>query len=164
MITWRSSLADNEGISIKTPLSGDVLPVTSHPDLLYNANVLPAALCIKLTQGKLLAPFSGVCTFSLQYNRRISINHRSGLILHIEFCAKLFAQNSKQKQLICAGNVVAGQQLMSIELPANQQNACYAVVMLSNHHSISEVWTCQRQVIAGTDPLLIIKQKNQVKE
>ena len=164
MITWLSSLTGNEGISIKSPLSGYVLPVTSHPDLLYNANVLPAALCIKLTQGKLLAPFSGVCSVSLQYNRRISIKHRSGLTLHIEFCATLFEKHAKQKQLICAGNVIAGQQLMSFELAANQQNAGYAVIMLSHHHSFSEVWACQRQVNAGIDPLLLIKQNNHVKE
>lgn len=163
MITWRSSLPHNESVCIKSPLSGNVLPVTSHPDLLYNANVLPTALCIKLSQGKLLSPFSGVCTFSLQYNRRICIKHRSGLILQIEFCATLFAQNSKQKQFIGAGNVIAGQQLMSFELPSNQHNACYAVIMLSNHPSASEIWACQRQVIAGIDPLLFIEQNNQVK-
>ncbi len=166
MIKWHSSLASSDGVCIKSPLSGLVLPLTSHPDLLYNANVLAAALCIQVTQGTLLAPFNGVCDFSLQYNRRVSIKHRSGLTLLVELSNELCAKQHMRKQHTDKANVVAGQALLSFELPAHKHDHCYAVVMLCTNHSIAEIWACQRQVIAGTDPLLILKQKtdNQLQE
>lgn len=166
MITWQNTLSSSDGVIITSPLSGQVLPVTSHPDLLYNANVLPAALCIQLTQGTLLAPFNGECEFSLQYNRRISIKHRSGLILQVEFSNELCAQQHMRRQHTNTGPVVAGQPLLTFELSLVKHHNSYAVVMLYPDNTIAEIRACQRQVIAGADPLLALQQNtdNQVKE
>ncbi|GAB2925744.1 PTS glucose transporter subunit IIA [Rheinheimera gaetbuli] len=166
MIAWHSTLSCKDGVIITSPLSGYVLPVTSHPDLLYNTNVLPAALCIQLTQGTLLAPFNGDCEFSLQYNRRVSIKHHSGLTLQVEFSNELCGQQHMRKQHSNKGSVVAGQLLLTFELPLVKHRNSYAVVMLCPDNTIAEIHACQRLVLAGTDPLLIIKNNtdNQLKE
>lgn len=166
MITWHNTLSCSDGVNITSPLSGYVLPVTSHPDLLYNTNVLPAALCIQLTQGTLIAPFNGVCDFSLQYNRRVSIKHRSGLTLLVELSNELCEKLPMRLLQTDNGNVVAGQQLLNVELPIHKLHNSYAVVMLYPNNNIAEISACQRQVIAGKDPLLMLKQntENQLKE
>ncbi|MEH8018326.1 PTS glucose transporter subunit IIA [Rheinheimera muenzenbergensis] len=158
MITWHSTLSTGDGIAISSPLTGYVLPITSHPDLLYNANVLTAALCIQLTQGTLLAPFNGVCELSLLYHRRITIKHRSGLTLAIELGCEMHSRNIAQWQTNVF-NVVAGQPILAFDLPANRRQKNYATVMISPPQSVNEISTSQRAVTAGVDALLVL-QKN----
>jgi phosphotransferase system IIA component len=158
MIAWHSTLSCKDGVIITSPLSGYVLPVTSHPDLLYNTNVLPAALCIQLTQGTLLAPFNGDCEFSLQYNRRVSIKHRSGLTLLIELSNELCAQQHMRMQHTGSGPIVAGQLILTFDLPLVKHHNSYAVVIINPGNNIAEIRACQRQVIAGADPLLVLQQ------
>ena len=156
MIRWQSSLNGEIGISIKSPLTGHVLPITSHPDLLYNTNILPAALCIELTHGTLLAPFSGSCEFSLLGERRVTMKHRSGLGVVIDLSPLTDSKPFAVRRLDTRSTISTGQPIATFDVSARGRQKYYAAVMLILPGGVSEILACERSVTAGVDPLIII--------
>lgn len=156
MIRWQSSLSCQNGIPIKSPLTGFVLPISSHPDLLYNSNVLPSALCIQMTQGTLLAPFSGRFGFSLLGNRRITMKHQTGLGMVIDLKSSAENDAFTIMPLKSENEMKAGQPLATFDLSGRRRHKHYAAVMLMCPAGVSEIVACQRSVTAGTDPLFIL--------
>ncbi len=160
MIIWHSALNDNDGIAVKSPASGYILPVTEHPDRLYNASALPAALCIEVKQGTVVAPFNGECHFSLHNNRRITFKHQSALTLVLELSSELCQHRGTRTMVQHGSSVRTGQPVLSAELPAGHSTACYAVAMLLPHPAVTDIFASRRFVTAGADTMIILQLKN----
>jgi sugar PTS system EIIA component len=139
------------------------MPLSMHPDLLYNTNVLPQALCIKLQHGTLVSPFS--CQFNCQLlsGRRLSFKHNSGLTVQLDLPATITqASGSAVRPLVASGqNVHAGQAVMKLDLQLiGADQGLFAVLMVLPHPVISNVFSVERFVDAAQDSAIIIQIKN----
>lgn len=163
MIQWQAQHQPLSGWPVKSPATGFVMPLTSHSDLLYNANVLSQALCIKVQHDTLLAPFSGDYSYSLAGGRRLSFKHKSGLTLQLDLSDKPFqGQGAAIRRLVdCGQTVQAGQPVVRLDLQLLRDPCGYQVVfMVLPHPAIMAVFGIERFVEAGLDTALTIKLKN----
>lgn len=162
MINWLSSGENPAGFQLKSPVSGMIKPLTSHSELIYNANVLPQALCAELQQGTLVAPFTCHYDTALLGSRRLIFKHKSGLTLHVDFA---FSSNTNpalaMKQLVAPGTMVsAGQAVIRLDMQRlNPLTDLQLVLMVLPHPAINAVFSCERFVQAGQDTLFTIQLK-----
>ncbi|CAM3867926.1 PTS glucose transporter subunit IIA [Rheinheimera salexigens] len=159
-LQWLPQLRDIRGIGIKSPISGDIFPLTEHADPLYHSMLLDQALCIKLHQGTIKAPFTGKFTACLDGNRRLRFTHKSGVILQLDLPFALFEQHTKaiRRLTITAIDIEAGQDILQIEqhwLHSHQPIFC--VLMLLPHPMIKALFSSQRKVIAAHNAAIIIQ-------
>lgn len=136
------------------------MPLTEHPDLLYNSNVLTLALCIKLQHGTLYAPFSGLYDSKLLAGRRLRFRHSSGLVMQLDLplCANISSDAGVAHLATSGASVNNGQSVMQLDLQAQQH--CYAVLMILPHPAIAEVFSTRRYAEATKDIAFIIQTKN----
>lgn len=159
-LQWLPQLGDIRGIGIKSPISGDILSLKAHPDFLYHSMVLDQALCIKLHQGVIKAPFTGKLTFYLHGNRRLRFTHKSGISVQLDLPLALFsAQSTAIRRLsIAAIDVAAGQEIMQIEPHwLNSQHPLYCVLMILPHPMIKALFSSERRVFAAHNAAIIIQ-------
>jgi sugar PTS system EIIA component len=163
MIHWLPQLADTSGLPIKSPATGSIMPLSAHPDCLYSADVLPQAVCIKLQQGTLVAPFTGQYSCCLQGGRRLSFKHQSGLQLQLDLPESIHSsRSSAMKHLLRSGQSVhAGQAVIKLDLQLLHADVgCIAVLMIVPHPAIAAVNSAARFVEAAQDTAFIIQLKN----
>lgn len=136
------------------------MPLTEHPDLLYNSNILTMALCIKLQHGKLSAPFGGAYDSQLLAGRRLRFRHNSGLTMQLDLPLNTNINSNKVATYqATSGTIVScGQSVMTLDLQAQQH--CYAVLMILPHPAITEVFSARRNVEAAKDVAFIIQTQN----
>ncbi|MDP5144690.1 PTS glucose transporter subunit IIA [Rheinheimera baltica] len=163
MIQWLPYLDATLGLAIKSPATGQIKPVTTHSDLLYNANVLPQALCIDLQHGTLVSPFSGHFTNSLHGGRRLTFKHKSGLTLQIDLMvSQNISPSMAIKQLVGSGQAVQqGQTVLRLDLQLLQNSdECKAVLSVLPHPAIAAVYSSEYFVEASNDNAFVIQLKN----
>lgn len=163
MMHWLPKLSDVTGLQVNSPVSGAILPLSMHPDLLYNANVLPQALVVKLEDGTLFSPFS--CQFSSQLlaSRRVCFTHKSGLTMQLDLPTAINqAPGCAVKQLVPSNTQVApGKAVIKLDLqllPGDSGH--FAVLMILPHPAISAVFSAQRFVDAVKDTAITIQINN----
>jgi phosphotransferase system IIA component len=163
MIHWLSQLSDVTGLPVKSPASGVIQPLNKHPDLLYNSNILPQALCIELQHGTLISPFTGQFSCQLLSGRRLCFKHNSGLTVQLDLPAALnHVPACALKPLVPSGQrVQAGQAVVKLDLQLLSANeGQFAVLMVLPHPAISAVFSAERLVDAAQDTAIIIQLKN----
>lgn len=163
MIQWIPQLDAMPGLPIKSPVTGDIMPLTSHPELLFNANVLPQALCIKLQHGTLVAPFAGSYSSTLLDGRRLRFKHKSGLTMQLDLAdRKTYRHGVAIRHLVNSGQQVhAGQAVIRLDLQLLQHsNADWAVLTVLPHSAINAVFSAERFVTAAEDTAFTIQLKN----
>ncbi|WNO60820.1 PTS glucose transporter subunit IIA [Rheinheimera sp. MMS21-TC3] len=159
-LQWLPQLGDIRGIGIKSPVSGDILPLKAHPDFLYHSMLLDQALCIKLHQGVIKAPFKAKLTAYLHGNRRIRFTHKSGISVQLDLPLALFTQHAKaiRRLSISAIDVDAGQEIIQIEQHwFNSQQPLYCVLMILPHPIIKALFCCERRVLAAHNAAVIVQ-------
>lgn len=160
-IIWQQDWNKLHGMRIKSPFSGQILPVQSHPDDNYQQNIIPLALCCRLSHGGLYSPFNATFSQSLQLGRRIHLSHNSGLSLMLELplalqesCSKGFVWHQQTGAKVSAGSL-----LLQLDLPYLHQLCeeiyCFAVLTLPA--SKARVYSRQMHVKANQDPLFILQ-------
>lgn len=156
MLTWLPDLSSISGLTLNSPASGQLLPLSAHPDLLYNSNVLTDALCIKLQQGTLRAPFNGQYDSRLLNGRRLRFRHSSGLTMQLDLPINKATLAYPYRHEVGSGcEVTVGQQILSLDLQALQE--CYAVLMLLPNPAILASYSCSKYVEASVDTAIIIQ-------
>ena len=136
------------------------MSINEHPDLLYNANVLKHALCIKLQHGTLVAPFNAKLNTALSIGRRLTFTHKSGLTLQIVLPLGLAASNGKgiRFQHHSEQTVQAGQEILQVDMQYfQQQQPIYAAVILMVLPTVQTVFSAMKHVEAGLDPIFVIQ-------
>jgi len=163
MIHWLPQLNDVDGLQIKSPATGSILPLSAHPDLIYNANVLAQALCIKLQHGTLLSPLNGIFEYRLQDGRRLSFSHKSGLVVQIDLAQMQGTLPGLiVKHLVKTGQTVrAGQPVVKLDLQSlHSRGDNLLVLMIMPHPAITAVFSTERFVEAAKDTAILIQLKN----
>lgn len=160
VLQWLPQLTNIRGIGIKSPISGDILPLSEHPDPLYHSLLLEQALCIKLHQGTIKAPFQGKLDACLQGNRRLRFTHKSGVSIQLDLPLALFAQHAKAIRRLTIGpiDVAAGQEIMQIaQYWLHLHQPIYCVLTLMPHPLIKALFCSKRRVIAAHTAAFIIQ-------
>lgn len=163
MIQWLSQLSDISGLAISSPATGLIKPLIEHPDPIYSSNILPQAICIKLQQGLLYAPFNCQYSCHLFFGRRLRFKHQSGLILQLDLPQLTQEEaNHTIKQLVCNNShIKAGQPIVKLDLQNITHNASpYAVLMLLPNPAVTAVFSTERHVDAVKDNAMIIQIKS----
>ncbi|HEY0924761.1 PTS glucose transporter subunit IIA [Rheinheimera pacifica] len=163
MLNWLAQLNEIEGVAIKSPACGTLLPISSHPELLYNSGIMQQALCIKLQQGTVVAPFNSLYQCCLNGRRRLRFKHSSGLTLQLDLSSHLIADCSQGIEHLAGSNqqLRAGQPVLRLDphyLQASQ--GCYAALMILPHPAIEAIFCMQRYIAAAADTAIIIQLKN----
>lgn len=157
-LTWQKSLLSIAGFAVKSPVSGQILPLSAQSDLLYSQNQLPLAFSVRLNHGEVKAPFACQYARKLDGGRRLCFNHAKGLRVQLELPEELIKHQGRG--LLCLAKdgqqVTAGQPLLMVDLQQFSQ-PLFAIIMLSPHPAIADVHCAQYQVEAAIDPCLIIQ-------
>lgn len=161
MIEWRSAISDSEGIAVKSPVSGYVMPIAAHPDPLYQHTLVNTGCCIALTQSVVTAPFQANCQLSLLQNRRMRFTHKSGLLLLVEFMPALFTHHHITSFIDNSCEVKAGQPILQIGAQLTHHDKTFAVVMLAVPQAITNIQASERFVEAGKDTLFILQRMSE---
>jgi len=163
MIQWLSQLSDISGLAISSPATGLIKPLVEHPDPIYSSNILPQAICIKLQQGLLYAPFNCQYSSHLFCGRRLRFKHQNGLSLQLDLPQLTLEEaNHTIKQLVSNNSQVkAGQPIVRLDLQHFAHSAStYAVLMLLPHPAVTAVFSSERHVDAVKDNVMIIQIKS----
>lgn len=155
MLTWLPQVEVNNGVALNSPATGQLLPVSAHPDLLYNTNVLTHALCIKLQHGTLRSPFNGVYDCRLLAGCRLRFRHSSGVTMQLDLPLPPAQKNTYSCVVLSGSKVTAGQAVMEVDL--QMPGDCYAALMLLPHPAINAASSCSRFVEAAKDTAFIIQ-------
>lgn len=165
VISWQQDWRKVTGVPVKSPVSGQVLSISHHPEPLYQQDILAAAVCVRLEQGQIVAPFSGIITTSLEVERRIQFQHQSGLRLVLELPAKLAKLNGRglhwltprQQQLSPAAPVLQlDLAFLQLELDLDD---LYCMIFIDSPTPITKLFCRQAQVSAGQDPIFVMQLK-----
>ncbi|MCB5227510.1 PTS glucose transporter subunit IIA [Alishewanella sp. 16-MA] len=163
VIIWQQDWTTLEGFIIKSPFSGQVLPISMHPELLYQQDIFPATLCCKLQQGTLYAPFSGHFTTARAGERRLIFTHTSGLTLTVDLPFAISIDHGKGLHWLCRAprEVKAGTPILQIDLAYWQLvlDELYCVASLSLPSKLDKLLSRQAQVLANQDPLFVLQFK-----
>lgn len=160
-IIWQQDWNTLHGMRLNSPFSGQILPVQSHPDITYRQNIIPIALCCRLSHGGLYSPFNATFSQSLQLGRRLRLTHQSGLSLMLELplalqhgCGKGLAWQQQNGQHVRAGSL-----LLQLDLPYLHQlcEEIYCLAVLTLPASQARVYSRQMHVKANQDPLFILQ-------
>lgn len=164
LLNWLAQLSDiTEGVAVKSPVCGNLLPINVHPERLYNSAGPAQALCIKLQQGVVMAPFNCLYQCSLNGRRRLRFKHSSGLTIQLDLPSGVTAAFGQGIEYLAGSGqqLRAGQPVLKLDpryLQADQ--GCYATLMILPHPAIEAIFSMQRYVTAATDTAIIIQLKN----
>lgn len=162
MLNWLTQLSEMQGVAVKSPACGMLLPISTHPDQLYSG-ILQQALCIKLQQGTVVAPFNSLYQCSLNGRRRLSFKHSSGLTLQLDLPSSVIAGLGQGIEYLADSgqHLSAGQPVLKLDPYYLQAElGCYAALMVLPHPAIEAIFSMQRYVTAATDTAIIIQLKN----
>lgn len=163
MLNWLAQLNTMHGVAVKSPACGMLLPVNAHPQQLYNSSALSSALCIKLQQGTVVAPFNSLYQCSLNGRRRLRFKHSSGLTLQLDLPSSTVADFGRGIEYLAQSGqqLKAGQPVLKLDPYFLQlEQGCYAVLMVLPHPAIEAIFSMQRYVKAAEDTAIIIQLKN----
>lgn len=161
---WVDTPPDNQTVTIKSPVTGQLQPVLGHPDPLYNSGIMSQAASVELQQGTVRAPFSGHYSYDLSVGRRLRFKHTSGLILQLElplWIADLYSTGIAY--LATSGtSVTQGQAVLQLDLQRlRQQHEVICAIFLNNHPAIKQLYAQSRWLQAVKDTLFWVTLDSQ---
>ncbi len=127
--------AENDGLKILAPLTGDVIPLEDVPDVVFSERLVGDGVAIKPSSNCIIAPFDGDVKF-FDSNHCMVIKHKCGLELLIHFgidTVELAGEGFTR--LVENGQTVkAGDHLIDLDLPYLETNAKSTItpVVISN--------------------------------
>ncbi|MGO2750663.1 MAG: beta-glucoside-specific PTS transporter subunit IIABC [Pseudoclavibacter sp.] len=107
-------------VELRSPLAGDVIPLTEVNDAVFSAEILGKGIAVRPTDGKLVAPISGTVTSMLDTKHAIGITSPDGVEVLVHVGLDTVKLNGEHfTALIEQGDEVeAGQALLEVDLDA----------------------------------------------
>ncbi|GGW68140.1 PTS glucose transporter subunit IIA [Alishewanella tabrizica] len=159
-IIWQQDWKNMQGLVIKSPFTGLVMPANKHPEPLYQQDILPNSLCAKLEHGLIIAPFNTMLSTSRDLGRRLSLMHSSGLILIIDLPVSIRKLQGKGLHWLSKSGqkIAAGSPLLQLDLPFLQLNIgeIFCVASLRVPTKFNTLYSKQAHVQANQDPLFVL--------
>lgn len=159
-IIWQQDWKSMQGLVIKSPFTGLVMPSSKHPEPLYQQDILPNSLCAKLEHGLIIAPFNTKLTTSRDLGRRLRFMHTSGLELIIDLPITLRKLQGKGLHWLSepGQKIAAGSPVLQLDLPFLQLNLgeIFCVASLRVPTKLNTLYSKQAHVQANQDPLFVL--------
>lgn len=161
VIIWQQDWSKIKGFVIKSPISGQVLPLHMHPEPLYSQNILPFSVCCKLDDGMIYAPFNCTLTTNRDTERRLIFTHKSGLKLIIDLPILIRNEHGKGIHWLNrpSSKLEAGTAVLQLDLPYLQltQTDMYCVITLIVSSGLDTLYSRKAMVTASVDPLFVLQ-------
>lgn len=146
-------------LTICSPFSGKVLPLSEHPEPFFSYGTLGPGIMVELTSHKILSPFDGILLqvknaggeFILQANNGLKI------LINLHFDQQINIHHTHIAQLN-GSKIVKGQRLAYFDL-RDLNTPLLASLILLNGHQLKPMYFSLSHVNAGNDTLLTLTKK-----
>lgn len=146
--------------SIKSPLTGSIIPLSDVRDEAFSSGAMGKGLAIEPIEGKLVSPVNGVITMLFPTAHAVGITSDEGteILIHIgmdtvQMDGEGFAPHVKQ-----GDKVTKGQLLIEFDI-AKIKAARYSVitpVVITNSKNYLDVITTEKNAVESTEQLMTI--------
>jgi PTS system beta-glucosides-specific IIC component len=105
---------------IKAPLSGKIVPLTEVPDPTFSSGMLGSGFAVEPSEGKVYAPFDGVCTTIFETLHAMGLQSEAGIELLIHVGLETVSLNGKpfQAHIKSGEPIKKGQLLLEFDIDA----------------------------------------------
>jgi PTS system beta-glucosides-specific IIC component len=148
--------------TLKSPLTGKIVPMTEVPDEVFASGALGKGIAIEPTIGELRAPANGVITTIFPTGHAVGLTTDSGaeILMHIgmdtvELNGEGFEKFVKQDDVVKAGDLLVKFDIEAIK-KANKPVVTPIVVTNSNDY-LDVLDLNQQEVIEGEEFLTLVK-------
>lgn len=163
-IIWQQDWTKLQGFIVKSPFSGQIMPLNEHPLPLYAQDILKNTLACRLQQGTLYAPFNAQLSTSRDVNRRLVFKHQSGLTLTLDLPVSLRNLNGKGMHWLSHSGmqVAAGKPVLQLDLPylQIQLDDIYCLATITGSARLDKIYSRRAQVNANTDAIFVLQLKS----
>lgn len=155
---------DSNGFIIVSPLSGEVIPITDVPDVVFSEKIAGDGIAIKPTSNTIVAPIDGVVSQIFETNHCLVLTADNGIevLIHfgidtVELQGKGFTRLAENGQKIKVGDP-----LIELDLAFLEKNAKSTItpVVLSNFEVKKEngnqIGYYEGSAVAGTTPIISV--------
>jgi PTS system beta-glucosides-specific IIC component len=111
---------DDRTLTLVSPLAGEVIPLSSVDDAVFSAGILGEGVAIRPTNGKVLAPLSGVVTALLDSKHAVGILGDNGveILVHVGLDTVQLAGAPFVAHVAVGDRIDAGQLMLEADLAA----------------------------------------------
>ncbi len=154
-------------ISIKSPVSGKVIPVEQVPDSVFSEKVLGDGVAIVADSGKIVSPVDGVITSVAETLHAYGFKSDDGIEILVHFGIETVSLKGEGfKSLVKAGDKVkAGQQVaeVNLNLLKSKNISTITPVIITDGSENLNIKTSNEKVKAGTSELMSITEQEEEK-
>ena len=128
-----NNIASRKSIAIPSPISGRVMPLSSHPSRIYQQKLMGDGVAVAPSGYKIVAPFKCVVLRCDAAFPEIRLKAANGLRMHIAIGEPDERLMGEGIRLMCKrGQVVpAGNALIEFDLPRLKQNMAHVVTAVT---------------------------------
>ncbi|NMR27474.1 PTS sugar transporter [Pseudoalteromonas sp. NEC-BIFX-2020_015] len=151
---------DPNSISICSPFSGRVRPLSEHPEPFFSYGILGRGIIVELTSHKILAPFNGTLLQVKNAGSEFILKANNGLkvllTLHLDTHQHHIAHTHIAQ--LGGSKIIKGERLAYFDL-RELKTPLLATMILLNGNRLGAVHYGLSHVTAGVDSLLTITKK-----
>lgn len=137
------STALNGRIEIKAPVPGTIVSLAEVPDETFSEGLLGNGLAVKPTEGKIYAPFDGVCEMLADTLHAMGLRSESGITMLIHVGLETVSLAGKPfKAYVKSGDCIKKNQLLlEFDMGAIQSAGCETItpILITNEDEVGSV-------------------------
>lgn len=156
-------LSADEGVLIKAPLTGEIVPIEDVPDPVFADKVVGDGIAINPTGNRMVAPCDGTIGKIFETNHAFSMETADGVELFVHFGIDTVELKGEGfKRIASEGqDVKAGETIIEVDLEFLRKNAKSVItpVVISNMDDVASLDKASGAVEAGRDTLLSLRMK-----
>lgn len=142
-----------DGCVISTPISGRVIPLSEIPDETFASGVLGIGFGVIPSEGKVFAPFDGVCASIFDTLHAVGLKSNQGIELLIHVGLETVNLGGKPfKAHVKSGDTIKkGQLLLEFDIEEIKKSGCETVtpVLITNADDFASVTIENDQIVIG---------------
>ncbi|CAM5190539.1 PTS glucose transporter subunit IIA [Alishewanella longhuensis] len=167
-IIWQQDWTKLQGFIVKSPCTGQLMPISEHPQPLYYQAILPNTLSCKLQHGTIYTPFNAEFSTARDVDRRLIFKHQSGLSLTLDLPVALRTLQGKGMHWLSRSGqqLTAGTPVLQLDLPYLQLllDDIYCLATIAGSARLDKIYSRKAQVNANEDALFVLQLKTSSKE
>ncbi|CCQ93592.1 Glucose-specific phosphotransferase enzyme IIA component [[Clostridium] ultunense Esp] len=153
----------NKPIDILSPMSGKIVPLEEVDDKAFSERRLGEGIAIKITDGKVIAPFDGEITSTYKSNHCVVIRSKEGieLLIHvgletIKLKGEGFTQHVALMQEVKQGDVILEADL---ELLKEKGKSLMSPIIITNMGRVESIEKVEGNVEKGLSKIMTVTLK-----
>lgn len=138
---------------IPAPVPGKVVPLSSVPDETFSTGVLGNGFAVEPSEGKVYAPFDGVCETLADTLHAIGLVSDTGVSLLIHVGLETVGLEGKpfQAHIRAGDRIQKGQLLLEFDLDAIRKAGCPTItsVLVTNEEEVGQARIAENKILIG---------------